>query len=149
MKMDPEDTGALTLYMPFRIATTSDSWERYSEAKQKQLMEFFEAQGMSPKAKTITPKPEAPMLVHCKSWIYTFGKDTNTFPVELVSFTRLKVTLISAINTSEQASDGVDSIDLTYNLNQENAVRSELNRIKNDIKEQAIHFHLFQTKLEH
>lgn len=146
--MDENDTGSLTLYMTFRIAKASDDWERYSEDKQKQQMEFMEAQGMAPKAKIFPPKPEAPMLVHCKSWIYTYWKDTNTSQVELLSSTRLKVTLISAINTSEQASDGIDSIDLTYDLNQEKAVGSELNRIKNDIKEQAIHFHLFQTKLE-
>jgi hypothetical protein len=64
-----------------------------------------------------------------------------------MSSTRLKATLISVINTSEQASSGIDSIDVTYDLIQQNSVGFELTRIKKDIKKQAIHFHLFQTKL--
>lgn len=67
--------------------------------------------------------------------------------MELTSPTRLSVTLISVMNTREQASDEIDSIDLTYDLNQEKTASSEVNRIKDDIRQQAIHFHLFQTKL--
>ncbi|KAL9542451.1 hypothetical protein MBANPS3_008609 [Mucor bainieri] len=131
LRMDENDTGSLTLYMNFKIDKTSNVWKRFKTVKEKQLVEFREAQGNSPEEKFPMPRTVAPMIVH----------------LELMSPTRLKATLISVINTSEPASDGVDSIDLTYDLNGGTPVGSELNRIKDDIKEQAIHFHLFQTKL--
>lgn len=131
IKMDEKDTGLLTLYMSFKIKKESDQWIRYSKQIKIKVAEFKKAQDMMPTAKVLPPKTVAPMLVK----------------LELISPTRLRVTLISVMNTRELASDEIDSIDLTYDLNHKNSVVSEMNRIKDDIKEQAIHFHLFQTKL--
>ncbi|EPB84821.1 hypothetical protein HMPREF1544_08391 [Mucor circinelloides 1006PhL] len=131
LKMDVGDPSSVAMYMTFKIDKTTDEWTKYCSDKKIRRLEFRTAQDMMPTERIVQPKPLAPMIVQ----------------LNLVS-THLKVKLISVVNTSEKASDGVDSIDLTYELNQEHSVGFEFTRIKKAIKKQAVHFHLFQTKLK-
>ncbi|KAL7323959.1 hypothetical protein PS15p_210542 [Mucor circinelloides] len=131
LKMDKNNPSSVAMYMTFKVDKTTDEWTKYCSDKKIQRLEFRTAQDMMPTETIVQPKPLAPMIVQ----------------LNLVS-THLKVKLISVMNTSEKASDGVDSIDLTYELNQEHSVGFEFTRIKKAIKKQAVHFHLFQTKLK-
>ncbi|KAI8640662.1 hypothetical protein BD408DRAFT_419440 [Parasitella parasitica] len=131
LQFNEQDTGSVTMYMPFEIDQTSEEWLQYIWDKDKSLNEYKTQNRISLIEKTSRPKPVAPMIVH----------------LDLMS-THLKVKLISVMNTDKQKSAGVDHIDINYSFDQQKSVVSEVCRIQSDIKKQAIHFHLFQKKAE-
>ncbi|CEP18849.1 hypothetical protein [Parasitella parasitica] len=131
LQSDGQDTGPVTMYMPFEIDQSSEEWLQYSRNKQKSLRKYQTQNSIPLTEKVSRPKPEAPMIVN----------------FDLMS-THLKVKLISVINTDEQKSAGVDHIDITYKFDQQKSVASEAYRIHNDLKKRAIYFHLFQKKAE-
>ncbi|RCH83560.1 hypothetical protein CU098_006549 [Rhizopus stolonifer] len=129
IRYDPVEFRHFTLYLNFKIAQDTALWKRYYQLKRERLTVFQSIHNDTDKH-LARPKPFAPMIVHFQM--------NHDFPIS-----KIKVKLISVLNTTEVKSSDPDTKIMHFRVN---SMEDMIQDIMPQLTDHAIRFHLLQQQ---